>query len=64
MKVFRGLSGVVTSRHPTMFIEVDDTNAEAFHVWVAKIDDVVRAKHRRYKSNKNYLIESRSSLGV
>jgi len=64
LRVLDGLSGVIAARRPTIFIEVDNTNRKAFQAWVAANDYTVRARHRRYRANENFLIVSQTPRPV
>ena len=59
-RVLAGLSAVIAARHPTIFVEVDNTNRAAFLDWVAAQGYEVRARYRRYKTNENFLITPKS----
>jgi FkbM family methyltransferase len=56
MDVLAGLQDTVTAHHPTMLVEVDTRNDDAFLAWVAAHGYTVAQVFIRYKSNKNYLI--------
>ena len=59
MQVLAGLSRVIAACRPAMFIEVDNENAADFETWVRDNGYAVQAKHKRYRSNRNFLITPR-----
>lgn len=56
MRVLRGLSATIARWRPTMFVEVDQLNAENFSGWLRAHDYVVQRSFRRYARNENHLI--------
>ncbi|MDJ1007507.1 MAG: FkbM family methyltransferase [Paracoccaceae bacterium] len=56
MDVLLGMERFIGQFRPTMFIEVNNTNAERFFDWIRDNDYVVSDEFRRYKGNCNYLI--------
>ena len=56
--VLAGLSGLLERSRPTIFIEVDNQNRQAFFDWLKENSYTVRARHRRYRANENFLITS------
>lgn len=59
LRVLAGLEQTIAARQPSMFIEVDETNAAGFATWVQEHNYVVRAKHKRHRTNENFLIAPR-----
>jgi FkbM family methyltransferase len=56
LAVLAGLEGTIRRDRPRMFVEVLDTQAEAFLAWVAQAGYLVRARYRRYRNNENFLL--------
>lgn len=57
IKVLRGLDQTIRKFRPTMFVEVDDTNDDAFKALLTDYDYGIKFSYRRYESNENYLIQ-------
>lgn len=60
MEVLKGMSNFIETYRPSMFIEVDDVNSEAFLEWVSQNNYLIEGEFRRYTVNNNYLIVSNS----
>jgi FkbM family methyltransferase len=56
MQVLEGLSETIAQYRPTMFIEVDRVNAQAFTDWTERFGYRAKASYKRYRSNENFLI--------
>ncbi len=56
MDVLDGLEQTVTTHQPTMMVEVDDENEDAFTTWVEAHEYKVQRRMRHYKTNENYFI--------
>lgn len=56
--VLEGLHDTIEQHRPTILIEVDNVNEEAFLAWVEKAQYEVVQIFIRYKTNKNYLIKA------
>ena len=54
--VLRGLDGTIAAHRPTLFVEVDNANADAFGAWCQAHAYVARGRWRRYRTNENVLI--------
>jgi FkbM family methyltransferase len=54
--VLSGMSGLLATHRPKMFIEVDNANAAAFQTWLAEAGYQVLEEYKRYRTNTNYLI--------
>lgn len=54
--VLKGLSEVVRTNRPVIFIEVDNENADAFKDWVTANDYEVKERFQRYEANENFLL--------
>lgn len=59
MAVLAGLSGLIARCRPTIFIEVDNKNRDAFLLWVADNQYAAKASFRRYRANENFLLTPR-----
>lgn len=59
MSVLSGLTDLIDRARPTLFVEVDNKNRDAFLQWVADNNYAVRARFRRYRTNENFLIVPR-----
>ena len=56
MKVLEGLVQTLAREKPTIFVEVDEENAEAFRAFVDAHDYQIVAAKRRYAANENFII--------
>ncbi|MEN9408562.1 MAG: hypothetical protein RL216_536 [Pseudomonadota bacterium] len=56
MSVLAGLSGLITRCRPTIFIEVDNKNRDAFLQWMTDNHYAARTTFRRYRTNENFLL--------
>lgn len=56
MMVLAGLEETVARHRPTILIEVDQENYDAFDAWVARQGYDVADTHQRYRTNRNYLL--------
>lgn len=56
MEVLEGLAGTIAKERPTIFIEVENRNAGAFHEWCTRMGYAARDRFKRYDINENYLI--------
>lgn len=56
MKILSGLCGTIARWRPSMFIEVENVNVEAFIEWANSYAYQVLRKYRRYKANENYIV--------
>ena len=57
MRVLAGLERTIARCRPVIFVEVDEANREAFGAWVRRSDYSVKARHRRYPVNENFLLQ-------
>lgn len=57
VQVLNGMSNIIAMTHPTMFIEVDNKNRDAFNEWIAKYHYEIMDSYKRYPSNENFLIK-------
>lgn len=57
VQVLNGMSNIISMTHPTMFIEVDNKNRDAFNQWIAKYHYVIVDSYKRYPANENFLIK-------
>ena len=60
LDVLAGLSGLLATHRPKMFIEVDNVNAAGFQAWLAEAGYQVLEEFRRYSVNNNFLVAPRS----
>lgn len=56
MDVLSGLEATVATHKPTIMVEVDDKNAEAFSDWATDRGYKIQRRFRHYKTNENYFI--------
>lgn len=56
MAVLSGLSGLIARCRPTIFVEVDNRNRDAFLQWVSDNHYAARTTFRRYRANENFLL--------
>jgi FkbM family methyltransferase len=56
LAVLAGLEATIRRHKPRLFVEVLDTQAEAFQDWAARSGYLVRARYRRYRNNENFLL--------
>lgn len=56
MKVLAGLAKTIAAHRPTIFIEVDQVNSDAFKEWVGANSYKARATYKRYRTNENFLL--------
>lgn len=56
LSVLSGMSGLLATHRPKMFVEVDNTNADGFEAWRKASGYQVLERFQRYSSNVNYLI--------
>jgi FkbM family methyltransferase len=56
LRALAGLAETIARCRPTMFIEVDNVNSDAFFAWVSKNGYRVETSFQRYSTNVNYLI--------
>lgn len=56
MMALRGLTETIKRASPTILIEVDQQNYDAFDDWVASAGYTVLNTFQRYKTNKNFLL--------
>ena len=56
LQVLAGLERTIAACRPSMFIEVDDDNQEAFAAWLDEHRYRVIQRFRRYKVNENYMV--------
>lgn len=61
MDVLHGLSATLKRCEPKMFIEVDEENEDAFQAWLKENEFSVLDSFKRYKTNNNYLVSTKSS---
>ncbi|NBE08934.1 FkbM family methyltransferase [Paragemmobacter ruber] len=61
IRVLKGLVETIAAHKPTIFIEVDNENREAFLAWVETNGYSVKSRYRRYRANENFLIIPRRS---
>lgn len=59
MQVLAGMRKLISRCRPTIFIEVDAANEEAFHEWREQEGYDILESYKRYKPNRNYLIACR-----
>ena len=59
MRVLAGLERTIARCRPSIFVEVEEANREAFAGWVARSGYVETAHFRRYPVNENYLLQPR-----
>jgi len=59
MSVLSGLSALIARCRPLIFVEVDNTNRDAFTQWVIDNHYAVKASFRRYRANENFLLVPR-----
>ncbi len=57
IRVLNGLRKTIKRARPTLFVEVDQPNDDAFHTFVDEIGYRVIKKMGQYKSNKNYILK-------
>jgi FkbM family methyltransferase len=57
MEVLAGLEATIARCRPMLFVEVDDTQTEAFLEWMGDRGYTSRYEVRRYAVNKNYLMQ-------
>lgn len=57
MQVLGGLEETVARARPWLFVEVDDSNADAFAAWAEAHAYTVEFTLRRYQINQNYLLK-------
>ncbi|MHA6323598.1 FkbM family methyltransferase [Roseivivax sp. CAU 1753] len=57
IKVLNGLKETLKRVRPRLMVEVDQENDAAFDAWLSEVGYVETETHRRYRSNKNVLIE-------
>jgi FkbM family methyltransferase len=57
MAVLAGLSTVIGTCKPNIFVEVNDNNLDKFLSWCSSNDYSVVERYRRYPINENYLIK-------
>lgn len=62
MDVLAGLEETVARCRPLLFIEVDNENDDAFLAWCKARDYAPRYEVRRYRTNKNYLMQPAGDL--
>jgi FkbM family methyltransferase len=60
LAVLAGMSGLLATHRPRMFIEVDNGNAAGFQTWLEEAGYQVLEEFRRYKVNSNFLVAPRS----
>jgi FkbM family methyltransferase len=56
MRVLGGLEATLARFRPRIFIEVDRANMGAFRAWITANRYAIRARHKRYRSNENFLL--------
>lgn len=55
MAVLAGLTDTLKRCSPTLFVEVDTANDDAFRNWLEVAGYAISETHQRYKTNRNYL---------
>ncbi len=60
LEVLSGLRQTIARHRPTLFVEVDDANRDAFMAFATAHDYSVAATYRRYQTNCNYLLEPKA----
>ncbi|MEZ5856176.1 MAG: FkbM family methyltransferase [Hyphomicrobiaceae bacterium] len=60
LEVLAGLSQTLARHRPTLFVEVDDANRDAFLSFAKTNAYEVAATYRRYETNCNYLLEPKA----
>lgn len=56
MRVLGGLTETLARCRPALFVEVDESNREAFLAWVPTAGYKVADTYRRYSANENFLL--------
>jgi FkbM family methyltransferase len=56
MKVLAGLEATIAAWRPSIFIEIEDSNAEEFLAWTEARHYRVQRRFRRYDNNENYML--------
>ncbi len=57
MGVLEGLRETIADQKPTIFVEVENANIEAFHAYRSEMGYEVVEEYRRYDENINYLVK-------
>jgi FkbM family methyltransferase len=55
LNVLRGLSGIIASQRPILFVEVDNRNLAGFLEWMSQNQYRAVERFRRYHANENFL---------
>lgn len=58
--VLQGLESTIKRCSPTIFIEVDNTNAQRFYDWLSELGYIIVDRFKRYESNENFVIQHKS----
>jgi len=53
--VIRGLANTIRRDHPSIFVEVEDKNADAFLRLMGTFGYTIKKRYRRYNTNENFL---------
>lgn len=64
MKCLRGLERTIKRCRPTIFVEVDDENAQNFQAWCNEHEYQIAARLKRYTTNVNFLLTHASRSQV
>lgn len=56
LQVLSGLADTIAAHRPTLFVEVDRGNAQAFGQWAETHRYAVKTRHRRYRRSENFLL--------
>ena len=64
MMVLNGLKETITRCTPTILIEVDQENYDAFDAWVVTMGYEVLDTFQRYSTNRNYLVRKQAESAV
>ena len=56
LKALSGLEETIRANRPTLFVEVDRENTDAFGDWVKAHGYAIKARFKRYRANENFLL--------
>jgi FkbM family methyltransferase len=56
LKALAGLAGTISKWRPSLFVEIDNSNAENFIAWTKTNGYKIVSKYRRYHSSENYMV--------
>jgi hypothetical protein len=55
LNVIRGLANTIRRDRPSLFVEVEDKNVDAFLQLMKTFEYTIKGRYRRYNTNENFL---------